>query len=476
MGVTVNVAATPWQEGVPRIPEELARAIWNAAGQRRQADRRDAGSPIPEGQRDNALASLAGSMRRRGMGFAAISAALHQVNEEQCIPPLDDGDVRRIAQSVCRYEADDPVVKQFEKGERDPVYDEAGRLEHRLQVATLKHLYESEAPGYEPLLGPFIIRGLRTLIGAGTGEGKTTMLMWMLRATLMGEQFLGEEGIGEVEGRRPKVLIIDAEQSLPDIQRLAQETGLTECEDIKYITAPDGLDLAEGSHDAAEVEEILEAEKPDILVVDPLYKAARIDSNDERQAVDLMRLFDRWRTDPRLSADGKGFAFVMPVHTRKGMKTPQGSAGFSMDDIFGSGAFSRGAEVILGLRRPGPGYSRLHIFKHRPGMIDAGVVIDMRFDRAAGFSRMEREDGKSVSEMVVSLLLLNPEGMTLDEIAQNMGRTKDSVRHALRDAEGQIKSDKIPGTRGKLLYRAITTDEGDLARWESMLAMEDDLE
>jgi hypothetical protein len=471
MGVTVNVPATPWQEGAPRIPEELARAIWNAAGQRRVADRRDAGSPIPEGQRDNALASLAGSMRRRGMGFAAISAALHQVNEEQCIPPLDDGDVRRIAQSVCRYEADDPVVKQFEKGERDPVYDEEGHLEHRLQVATLKELYETEHPGYQSLLGPYIIRGLRTLIGAGTGEGKSTLTMWMLRAVLHGEDFLGEQGIGaDREGRRPKVLIIDAEQSLPDIQRLAEETGLTDSEDIVYCSVPDGLDLMEGSHDAAEVEEIIEEIRPDIVVVDPLYKAARIDSNDERQAVDLMRLFDRWRAT-------YGFAFVMPVHTRKGMKTPQGSAGFSMDDIFGSGAFSRGAEVILGLRRPGPGYSRLHIFKHRPGMIDAGIVIDMRFDRQTGFSRMERDDGKSMTEMVVSLLALNPEGMTLDEIAENMGRTKDSVRHALRGAEeGQIKSDKIPGTRGKLLYKAVTADEGDLAHWEKLIAMEDEID
>ena len=476
MGVTVNVAATPWQDGAPPIPEELSRAIWNAAGQRRMADRRDAGSPIPEGGRNNALASLAGSMRRRGMGYAAIHAALSQVNDEQCMPPLDDGDVRRIAQSVCRYEADDPVVKLFEKGQRDPVYDEAGHLEHRLQVATLKDLYASEVPGYDPILGPYIIRGLRTLIGAGTGEGKTTMLMWMLRAALMGEEFLGETGIGEVEGRRPKVLIIDAEQSLPDIQRLAQETGLTDCEDIKYITAPDGLDLAEGSHDAAEVEEILEAEKPDILVVDPLYKAARIDSNDERQAVDLMRLFDRWRTDPNLSAGGKGFAFVMPVHTRKGMKTPQGSAGFSMDDIFGSGAFSRGAEIILGIRRPGPGYSRLHIFKHRPGMIDAGVVVDMRFDREQGFSKMERDDGKSASQLVVELLMRNPEGLTIEELMESTGRTKDSVRHALRGAEGQIKSDPIPGTRNKLLYRAIQADESDLARWESMLALEEDPE
>jgi KaiC/GvpD/RAD55 family RecA-like ATPase len=459
--MNLAVPAIPWTDGAPTIPTEVAQWIWNEAGKSRRAESRHDGQPIPEGGRNNALASLAGSMRRRGMSQSAITAALMEVNDEQCRPPLDDGDVRRIAQSVCRYEADDPVVRLFEKGQRDPVYDEEGKLEHRLQVATLRDLYATESPGYEPLLGPYIIRGLRTLIGAGTGEGKTTILMHMLKAVVNGGEFLGEQGVGEVEGRRPKILIIDAEQSLPDIQRLADETGLQGSEDILYISAPDGLDLAEGSHDAAEVEEILEEERPDILVVDPLYKAARIDSNDERQAVDLMRLFDRWRA-------AYGFAFVMPVHTRKGLKTQQGGQP-SMDDIFGSGAFSRGAEIILGLRRPGPGFARLYIWKHRPGMIDAGVHIDMRFERTEGFTRMDRDEGKSRTEMVVSLLALNPEGMTIEEIAIQMGLTKEAVRHAIRASEGQVKSDLIPGTRGKKLFKAVTADEGDMARWEAML-------
>jgi len=191
--------------------------------------------------------------------------------------------------------------------------------------------------------------------------------MHMLKATVKGRGVVGKSGhVPDENGRSPKVLIIDAEQSLPDIQRLAAETGLQESEDILYISAPDGLDLAEGSHDALEVEEIMEEHKPDILVIDPLYKVARIDSNDEREAVNLMRLFDRWRTDPLYSYGGKGFAFVMPVHTRKGLKTQQGGQP-SMDDIFGSGAFSRGAEIILGLRRPGPGFARMYVWKHRPG-------------------------------------------------------------------------------------------------------------
>jgi putative DNA primase/helicase len=62
---------------------------------------------IPEGQRNATLASLAGSMRHRGFGEAAIQAALLAENAERCSPPLPETEVARIARSITRYA---PVV------------------------------------------------------------------------------------------------------------------------------------------------------------------------------------------------------------------------------------------------------------------------------------------------------------------------------------------------------------------------------
>lgn len=65
---------------------------------------------IPSGSRNDALTSMAGAMRRRGMTAQAIEAALF-VENNRCSPPLDDEDVRRIAASVARYEpAENPAV------------------------------------------------------------------------------------------------------------------------------------------------------------------------------------------------------------------------------------------------------------------------------------------------------------------------------------------------------------------------------
>lgn len=65
------------------------------------------GQQILDGQRNATLTSFAGTMRRRGMSREAIEAALIEVNERQCQPPLSDDEVKAIAQSVSRYSPND---------------------------------------------------------------------------------------------------------------------------------------------------------------------------------------------------------------------------------------------------------------------------------------------------------------------------------------------------------------------------------
>ena len=59
---------------------------------------------IARGKRNATLASLAGTMRCRGMPEEAIEAALLEVNRRQCSPPLAETDVRQLAQSIALYE------------------------------------------------------------------------------------------------------------------------------------------------------------------------------------------------------------------------------------------------------------------------------------------------------------------------------------------------------------------------------------
>jgi hypothetical protein len=67
---------------------------------------------IPEGERNATLASLAGSMRRRGLETDEIAAALKTVNLKRCSPPLDDKEIENISASIARYPPEDAPVFQ----------------------------------------------------------------------------------------------------------------------------------------------------------------------------------------------------------------------------------------------------------------------------------------------------------------------------------------------------------------------------
>lgn len=65
---------------------------------------------ILDGHRNTALASLAGTMRRKGMTESAIKAALLVENATRCRPPLHEAEVTAIAYSVSRYAPGDDVA------------------------------------------------------------------------------------------------------------------------------------------------------------------------------------------------------------------------------------------------------------------------------------------------------------------------------------------------------------------------------
>lgn len=62
---------------------------------------------IPAGQRNARLTSIAGAMRRAGLGAEEITAALMLHNGKHCSPPLSESEIQTIARSVGRYEPRD---------------------------------------------------------------------------------------------------------------------------------------------------------------------------------------------------------------------------------------------------------------------------------------------------------------------------------------------------------------------------------
>lgn len=110
-----GVAQLSYREGtVLDVDEALERAARSAEARSSRSRRSPAGGgaapSVVEGGRSVHLTSLAGAMRRRGVGEEPILAALLAENAARCTPPLGDEQVRAIAQSVCRYEPGTALV------------------------------------------------------------------------------------------------------------------------------------------------------------------------------------------------------------------------------------------------------------------------------------------------------------------------------------------------------------------------------
>jgi hypothetical protein len=293
-----------------------------------------------------------------------------------------------------------------------PVSDEA------LEVLTAAEVYQlPDPPGSGELLGSLVVRGQRVILGGHTGEGKTTAKLAIVRAIATKSRFLDWTGAG---GR---ALVIDAEQGLKTIKRRLREAGLSDCPEVDYVRVPDGLALDSDPHHVAEVERILAAGGYAVVAADPLYKLHAGDSNDEREAVKLMRRFDGWR-------EQFGFALVLPVHCRK----PIPGSKFSIHDIFGSSAYVRGAEVVLGLQRVSNGLSRLHFLKDRDGDLPIGDKWELLFDQANGYRRKPDEPERDLAADVETFLRGVP-CAPVEEIREAVEARAQSVREVLRGSD-----------------------------------------
>jgi hypothetical protein len=161
---------------------------------------------IAEGTRNATLTSLAGTMRRRGMSAAAISAALLAENAARCQPPLPDPEILAIAASVARYSIADLAA---------PVRDEV-RAETLLRFKTAADLAREV-----PIDPRFVIHGyvalgcrmayvVRAAIARCKEVGAETLLVDTLR------QFAGLRGDAENNSG-------DALRAIEPLQRAAAE-------------------------------------------------------------------------------------------------------------------------------------------------------------------------------------------------------------------------------------------------------------
>lgn len=183
-------------------------------------------NPLPEGSRNEALARLAGSMRRVGMSRAEITAALRQINRDRCQPPLDEQEVDDIARKIARYEPDQTWVAFAE--------------DHAAQDAAESAAVEPSVPG-DPgpmpdhlLHVPGIIGDVMRYIDSISHRPQPVLA---LGASICLMSVLCGRKVRDAHGSRPNVYVIGVAPSGAgkEAARQAIKTILAECGGIHLL-------------------------------------------------------------------------------------------------------------------------------------------------------------------------------------------------------------------------------------------------
>jgi hypothetical protein len=244
-----ELSGNPDETPLAPLPRWVARAL-RAPSNGTAPDPGGAG-PIPEGQRNTTLTSVAGSLRRFGADPDTIFEAVRRINRARCVPPLDDAEVRAIADGVARY-APAPADPEIDLGGES--VDPAPLPRIRLSVQDLRIL---TARSWDALLErnrrrPFLFRYGGAPVRVEHDETGRPVLRELTADRVVHElaraaEFLGwNQGAREWRITRPPRYVAQDVLATPD-PPLPVVTRLTECPTF----APDGTLQTDGGYHPA---------------------------------------------------------------------------------------------------------------------------------------------------------------------------------------------------------------------------------
>jgi RecA-family ATPase len=210
---------------------------------------------------------------------------------------------------------------------------------------TLKELLGMKLPEPEQLIGNgVLIRGAKLALYGVFKAGKSTLLTYMALCLAGGVPLFADNGFSTVPSR---VLYIQLEMPFLSYVKRLRQTKLADYKEIQnnFITATEfwlKLDTEEG-YDwlASTVYKV----KPDVMIVDPLYKCV---TGDENKSSDMNKVFDN--LDKIIQQFNVSLMFTM--QGRKTHLTNKGKAvDMGDDELRGSTQIGGWVDSILGIRR-----------------------------------------------------------------------------------------------------------------------------
>lgn len=186
----------------------------------RDTRKNEPGQKVREGEgRHDALTSVAGGLRNRGLDADAIYAALGPINDAMCEPPVDDEDIQHIADSVSRYALPEPDL-QVRIGRPKEDAEEAPK-DWRERYHSFAEIHDTKPPSF--VIKDFLQEQSITGLAAPVGQRKSLIALNVAHACLTGEPLFG---YFDVEKRPARVLYLCPEMGLISFANRLKLIGL----------------------------------------------------------------------------------------------------------------------------------------------------------------------------------------------------------------------------------------------------------
>lgn len=364
---------------------------------------------IPDGSRNSTLASLAGSMRRRGMSAAEIKAALLVANTDRCNPPLAEEEVLRIAESIASYVPGDPPKLS--------INGQQSKLSSSLPANTIGSTWEN----IREVLGPiewdwrqWLVKAMLILVASSPGVGKSMLMLRIVASYIMGwpwpdgQPFQGETG---------SVIWCEAEAA----QAINLERAEAMCLPLDKILTPlDNplIDIRLDNYDHW-ASFVAMAQRPDVrlIVVDSLRGVHSKDENSS-ETIEIVMLLAELARD-------SGIPVLVSHHLRK-RNTFDGDE-VSLERLRGSSAIVQPSRLVWALDAPDPSdleHKRLSVIKSNLARFPEpiGLRIDengIKFDRAPEPPKNETQTDQA-ADVLLAILKKEPLKATIvrEEVEQ----------------------------------------------------------
>jgi hypothetical protein len=230
---------------------------------------------IHEGQRHQALTSLAGRLRNLALSASELEAALLALNASRCRPPLPAGEVAAIARWAGSLEVHPPRALNWDEEsplehhhKSEPKEEEESRLVGSLFLALPDYLRQSAAAEVDWLLEGMLPKGYLVILGGTSKAGKSCFLTALGLHLAEGRDFLGQAAT------KTPVLWCALEESEGE-RRIALEAYDGEPEDFYIGHAKVYIDSKEG---IGILRRAIRETGAGLVIIDPLYAANRAES------------------------------------------------------------------------------------------------------------------------------------------------------------------------------------------------------